>query len=145
MMDKAIQLLQQAAKMEERQGKGEKVNTCKPFKKAWGLQKDGDLWGTAWKAVLHRGASNQKIRKVKGHATEQDVAQGRSTAEDRFGNDKADKNADEGVEVVRGGGFVKLGQWLADRHTRYVTFMRRVQKMIAAIALVEKEARNKNA
>ena len=119
MMDKAIQLLQQAAKMEERQRKGEKVNT---FKKAWGLQKDGNMWETAWKAVLHRGASNQKIRKVKGHATEQDVEQGRSTAEDRFGNDKADKNTDEGAELVHGGGFVKLGQWLADRHTRYVTF-----------------------
>ena len=101
------------------------------------------MWETAWEAILHRGACNQRIRKVKGHATKQDVEQGLSTTEDMHGNDKADKNADEGVEMVHGGGFVKLGQWLADRHTRYVTSMRRVQKMIAAVTLAEKDARKK--
>ena len=95
MMDKAIQLLNQAKIVEERQRRGEKANIAQPFKKAWGVQKDGDLWETAWKAILHRGTCNQKIRKVKGHATKQDVEQGLSTTEDMHGNDKADKNADE--------------------------------------------------
>ena len=115
----------------------------KPFKKPWGLQKDGDVWEMAWKTILQRGACNQKIRKVKGHATKEDVEQGRSTIADRHGNDKADKNADEGAEMVYGGGLVKLGQWLAERHSRYVCFMRRVQKMIVAVTSAEKDARKK--
>ena len=143
MMDKAIQLIKQAEKVEEKQRRGEKVNMIKPFKKPWGLHKDGDLWEMAWKAILQRGACNRKIRKVKGHATKEDVEQGRSTIEGRHGNDKADKNADEGVEMVHGGGFVKLGQWLAERHSRYVSFMRRVQKMIVAVTIAEKYARKK--
>ena len=85
----------------------------------------------------------RRSEKVKGDATKQDVELGLSTIEDMHGNDKADKNADEGVEMVHGGGFVKLGQWLADRHTRYVTFMRRVQKMIAVVTLAEKRCPQK--
>ena len=143
MLDKAIYLLKQAETVEEKQRKGEKVNASNPFKKAWGLQKDGDMWEIAWKAILRRGARNQQIRKVKGHATNDDVEKGKSTREDQYGNDKADKNADVGVEMVYGGGFAKLGQWLANRHSRYVNFMRRIQKMIAAVTLAEKDARRK--
>ena len=44
-----------------------------PFGKAWGLQVDGDLWEVAWNAVLTRGIGNQYLRKVKGHATDEDV------------------------------------------------------------------------
>ena len=60
---------------------------------------------------------------MKGHATEEDVQGGRSTAVDRHGNDKADTNADDGVEKVHGGSLVLLGLWLANRHSRYVRFM----------------------
>ena len=68
---------------------------------------------------------------------------GKSTRENQYGNDKADKNADVGVEMVYGGGFAKLGLWLANRHSRYVNFMRRIQQMIAAVTLAEKDARRK--
>ena len=129
MLDKAVFLLQQAERIEEKQRRGEKVSTANPFEKAWGLQKDGGLWELPWKAILRREARSQKIRKVKGHATNDDVQQGRSTREDQYGNDKADKNADVGVEMVHGSGLVKLGQWLADRHNKYVSFMRRVQNI----------------
>ena len=97
----------------------------------------------AWKAILQRGSQSQKIRKVKGHATDEDIKQGRSAKQDQNGNDKADKNADIGVEMVHGTGFVRLGQWLAERHNRYINFMGRIQKMIAAVTLAEKEARKK--
>ena len=74
---------------------GIKVRRGIPFKKPWGLQVDGDLWQQAWEAVLKRGIGNQTLRKVKGHATEQDVAKGLSTQEDRDGNDNSDKLADK--------------------------------------------------
>ena len=106
-----------------------------------GLQKDGDLWEQAWKAVLKRGPGNQDLRKVKGHATNQDVEKGKATKEDRHGNDKSDKIADEGVEAIGGRGLVKLGAWLEKRHDQYSKFMPRIQEMIVGIALAEKEER----
>ena len=34
---------------------------CNPFKKPWGVQRDGDLWAQAWKAALKRGSGNQGL------------------------------------------------------------------------------------
>ena len=50
-----------------------------------GVQTDGDLWEQAWLAILKRGAANQTLRKVKGHATQEDIEAGRSTPEDKKG------------------------------------------------------------
>ena len=65
-------------------------------------------------ASLHcsqeRGVGNQTLQKVKGHATEKDVAEGISTAKDRGGNDKSDRLADQGVEEIAGVGLVALGK-----------------------------------
>ena len=83
-----------------------------------GLQKDGGLWEQAWKAVLKRGASNQDLRKVKGHAAREDVETGVSIAADKAGNDKSDTNADEGPEMIRGKGLIVLGRWVAERHEK---------------------------
>ena len=74
------------------------------------MQVDGDLWEQAWQAVRRRGSGNQKLRKVKGHATAKDIELGRSTAEDKEGNDISDKLADKGVEAIAGTGLVKLGK-----------------------------------
>ena len=86
------------------EAKGRKAPSRNPFRKAWGLQKEGGLWEQAWKAVLKRGAANQDLRKVKGHATKEDVEAGISTAADKTGSDKSDTNADEGVEKIKGKG-----------------------------------------
>ena len=91
-----------------------------------GLQRDGDLWEQAWKAVLKRGSANQDLRKVKGHATHEDIQQGRATKEDKLGNDKSDEKADEGVEEIQGRGLAKLGEWLAYRHDDYRKLMKRI-------------------
>ena len=48
MLGKAEALLNVARKMKEDEAKGKKVNWSKPFKKPWGLHKDGDLWRQAW-------------------------------------------------------------------------------------------------
>ena len=66
-----------------------------PFRKAWGLQTDGDLWEQAWLAVLKRGANNQDLRQIKGHATDKHIQEGKATREDKIGNDKSDELADE--------------------------------------------------
>ena len=64
--------------------------------------------------------------------------------EDKKGNDRGDQNADTGVEMVGGKGLKTLGEWLAKRHDHYKAFMKRVQQMIAAVTLAEKEERTKD-
>ena len=124
--------------------KGKPVDTSCPFRKQWGLQTDGDLWKIAWHAILARGSRSQILRKVKGHATTEDIRQGRSTVEDRDGNDRSDTNADQGVAMVAGRGFVVLGKWLGKRHNDYCKLMAKIHKMIARVTLAEKEERAKD-
>ena len=74
MLGEALRLLQKAKETEQKEEEGKKVDKQNPYTKPWGLQKDGDLWEVAWLAILRRGARNQTIRKVKGHATSLDIA-----------------------------------------------------------------------
>ena len=83
MQGKALALMKEAARMKEKEANGEKVNWEKPFKTPWGIQKDGDLWQQAWIAILQRGPENQPVRKVKGHATQEDVEAGVTTEADK--------------------------------------------------------------
>ena len=84
------------------------------------MQKDGDLWKLAWEAIFKKRCSKSKTeKKVKGHATEKDIEEGKNT-EDREGNDRSDSNADKGVLMIGGEGLVDLGNWLADRHDAYI-------------------------
>ena len=83
---------------------------------------------------------NQTLREVKGHATEQDVIEGRSTEEDRDGNDKSDKLADKGVEEIAGKAFVKLGSSCEARWKRFRKLVNRVHKMILGVTIAEKKA-----
>ena len=70
MLSKAMKLIEAAEKVIREKIAGNEKKRGNPFGKAWGLQTDGDLWEQAWLAVLKRGAGNQTLRKVKGHATE---------------------------------------------------------------------------
>ena len=90
-----------------------------------------------------RGVGNQTLRKVKGHATEKDLAEGISTAKDRDGNDKSDKLADQGVEEIAGVGLVALGEWFEGRWKQYRKLMLRVHKMILGVTLAEQTERAK--
>ena len=142
MLGKALILLAKAAEIESKDSRQERVtNRRNPYRRAWSMQKDGDLWEIAWQAILRRGARSQKIRKVKGHATQQDIDNGISTKGDQEGNKRSDDNADEGVKKIAGEGLVKLGAWVADRHDKYIALMRRIQQMIAAVQKEEKEER----
>ena len=95
MLNKALRLISVAERDLDEETKGINIERGNPFGKPWGLQTDGDLWEQAWLAVKLRGIGNQTLRKVKGHATEEDVANGISTWEDREGNDNSDKPADK--------------------------------------------------
>ena len=57
-----------------------------------------------------RGSGNHTLRKVKGHATAEDVEKRISTSKDRVGNDTSDKLAEKGVEAIAGIGLVKLSK-----------------------------------
>ena len=91
MLTKAKQLLSKAKQREEARASGKPVKAGCPFKKPWRLQTDGDLWEVAWEAIHKRGIHNQDLRKVKGHATHEDVRNGTSTKADKEGNDRNNK------------------------------------------------------
>ena len=53
MQGKATYLIQVATTMQEKERRGETAaNKENPCRKAWGLQRDGDLWKLAWEAIL---------------------------------------------------------------------------------------------
>ena len=47
-----------------------------PGRKPWGMQHDGDIWCRIEEVMNDRGKDSHKATKVKGHATDADVAQG---------------------------------------------------------------------
>ena len=69
---------------------------CRPFP----LVNDGDLLALAQRLLRWRGAGTAAVSKVKGHADEGLVAQGRVREVDRIGNNEADAAADLGRKRV---------------------------------------------
>jgi hypothetical protein len=104
------------------------------------MQPDGDLWHQFWNATLARGPQAIKISKVKGHSTDKDISEGKTTEHDRKGNDEADKAATSGTEAVMDG-LVALAMWVQDRHASYCKFMHRVHTVIIAVHKAEKTER----
>ena len=85
-LSKAKQMIEAVALRERMHAEGKKAPTRNPFSRPWGLQRDGDLWEQAWQAIQKRGSKNQDLRKVKGDATDEDIAAGISKEEDQQGN-----------------------------------------------------------
>jgi hypothetical protein len=108
-----------------------------PCGRPWSMQPDGDLWHQFWNATLARGPQAIKISKVKGHSTDKDISEGKTTEHDRKGNDEADKAATSGTEAVMDG-LVALAMWVQDRHASYCKFMHRVHTVIIAVHKAEK-------
>ena len=108
MLGKALKLIDAVQKHEAARASSTRTKLQNPFGKPWAVQTDGDLWEQAWAAASKRGAANKKLRKVKGHASQEDITAGRATQADKYGNDKSDGNADKGVQSVGGVGLVKL-------------------------------------
>ena len=104
------------------------------------MQSDGDIWGEFWEILEARGARTVRITKVKGHATEEDVQDGRATKEDKEGNDQADAAANKGARSMQEG-FVIFAQWAKGRVQAYTNLMQRIQKVISAVLKAEKAKR----
>ena len=62
----------------------------KPDKLTWAMQKDGDIWSMVWQAILAKTLAAIFISKIKGHATDDDVASNPVTLTDKIGNDGSD-------------------------------------------------------
>ena len=82
---------------------------------------DGDLLACISHMVHYRGRTSVRVSKVKGHATDAMVADGRVRREDKDGNDAADFAADFGrlrqpgdvIDARRNPGFFHyIGLWL---------------------------------
>ena len=63
------------------------------LRKAWQLQPNGDLTKLLFRFIRAKGPHAVAFDKVKGHATLQDVQEGKSTYEDKYGNDKSEQAA----------------------------------------------------
>lgn len=100
------------------------------------MQNDGDLWSIFWEVTLVGGPQAHCIAKVKGHAKQLDIDQGRTTPEDKTGNDKADEGATKGYNMFSCRNAIK---WIAKRHGAYISLVRRIQAMIIPPLKVEKE------
>ena len=83
-------------------GKRSRLHKKTPYKRGWAHTRDGDLWDIFADLVRDRGPETVKISKVKGHATEEMVSEGKVKAEDKEGNDKADEAADQGATKSQG-------------------------------------------
>ena len=58
--------------------------------KPWGLQDDGDVWSQIARIITGLRTKHYRISKLKGHATEQHVAQGLITNSQQEGKHEAD-------------------------------------------------------
>ena len=94
------------------------------------------------KAVEERGPGCTSISKVKGHATQEMVEEGKVQKEDKKGNDQADTGADRGAVTMQ-----KVTQKLADlyswRHGCSRNLMIRIQKIIVCLSNHDRKLRRK--
>ena len=84
------------------------------------------------KTVEEREPGCARISKVKGHATQEMVDEGKAQHEDKKGNDQADTGADRGAVTMQ-----RVTQKLTDlyswRHGGYRNLMVRIQTYIVGL------------
>ena len=118
------------------------LQSVSPFKRLWNQFQDGDLWETFHKAVEAKGPRWVRLRKVKGHATDDMVKAGKVQEHEKLGNDKADVNADKGA-IEDDKRLHDLADHYSHRQRYYGYFMQRVKKYIIGMRKAEKELRGK--
>ena len=72
-----------------------------PWKKCWGLMKDGDLWQVFAEHARAKNPEAVKLTKVKGHATNDMVKDKLVRLDDMHGNNEADAAAEQGATLVQ--------------------------------------------
>ena len=128
-VDKANMLLQIA--QEKRQADGSLPK--KPLKKPFTLQADGDLWQQWWKIVEARTPESIAITKVKGHATDQMVQEGKVRAQDKAGNDEAVSAADKAVHSHKPG-IMSFITKIQERQEAYAELIRQAMVLNCTVA-----------
>ena len=124
-------------------GTKSKLHRQTPYKHKWAQLKDGDLSGFVVEMVRERGPESVAITKIKGHATQRVVDEGKVEEREKQGNDQADKAADEGATKSQGKvqRFAELYAW---RHGPYRKFMTRIQQYIVALRKEEKRLKQED-
>ena len=105
-----------------------RLHKSSPFKQRWALMQDGDLWQLFATLVRQRGPHSVQLTKVKGHATEQMVTEGKVTRLDKEGNDKADRAAELGATASQAK-VQAFGRLYSQRQQEYRTLVCRIQKL----------------
>ena len=113
-----------------------------PEAKHWQMQKDGDVRCAIWRVITAKGPGAIKVAKAKGHATANDIEEGRATAATKAGNDVADGLVGEAT-ALHGKGTVDFAYWLEARHKAYCSFMADIQQMIIRMLTLDKEERDR--
>ena len=103
-----------------------------PLGKPWALFNDWDLWEPIFQNLASTKAQTTAITKVKGHATKQQVEEGKVKPMDKVGDDVADITADDRLHT-HGWDTVEMGKLLARRHKDYQAFVIRVHKLIICV------------
>ena len=67
-------------------------------RKPWELQPNGDIWCTIEQIIDERGEGTTKVTKLNGHATQQHIDDKVITAENKAGNEIADRLANDANE-----------------------------------------------
>ncbi len=89
--------------------------------KPWDLRRDGDLWQIWERLALERGLRSVIITWGKGHATSQDVKDGRATEVPKVANDIGDRLADLGVSEGHQIGLIRLAAYYAAKQRKVVS------------------------
>ena len=101
------------------------------------------MWELFAKLVRQRGPKSVKITKVKGHATQAMVDEGKVKQTEKTGNDKADEAAEAGATTSQGKirDFAEMYSW---RHIRYRKFMAKIQHYIVELKKEEKKQKQQH-
>ena len=100
--------------------------------KPWAILTDGDIWECVEQIVDAKGAHAVNITKVKGHATDQMVVEGKVRIEHKEGNDASDVAADKGIEQ-HGNDLLEWSTFFAQAHGEYGTLVAHIHDFILAL------------
>ena len=103
-----------------------------PWKKAWSLAKDGDLWGQFQAFVKSKSPWAIKLTKVQGQTTREMVQNEKVKLGDKFGNDQADTAADKG-SIEEQPKLYYLANVYSKRQKDYAKFMARIHRFLLKI------------
>ena len=95
------------------------------YSKPWELQANGDIWRKFEKIIDERGQGTTKVTKLKGHAEQHHVDDTLITAENKAGNETADRLAGEAHD-----GFLKHFRQLANLYVHRTNHYRELVQVV---------------